>query len=112
MARIGLLMLNKGKWENEQVVSSDWITESTSPQISVGEEFGDGSYGYMWWSMDGEAFESTGLSRTSFSAQGNWSQLIIIDPVKEIVIVHRAYKKKIDVDKLLTLFTKIMNAVV
>ena len=49
MARIGLLMLNNGKWGNEQIVPLEWITESTSPQISVGEEFSNGSYGYMWW---------------------------------------------------------------
>jgi len=110
MARIGLLMLNKGKWENEQVVPLEWAIESTSPQVSVGEEFGNGSYGYMWWMMDNDEFESTGLSRLSFSAQGNWSQLIIIDPVNEIVIVHRAFKRKIDANKLLVLLKKIVSA--
>ena len=46
MAKIGHLVLNDGKWENEQVVPSTWVQKSTRPQV-VESEFYD--YGYHWW---------------------------------------------------------------
>lgn len=31
MARIGLLMLNKGKWQDEQIIAADWVNEMVKP---------------------------------------------------------------------------------
>ena len=30
-ARFGLLFLNQGKWEGEQIISPEWIKEATTP---------------------------------------------------------------------------------
>ncbi|MEJ2103700.1 MAG: serine hydrolase [Ignavibacteriaceae bacterium] len=46
MAKIGLLVLNEGKWHNEQVVSKQWIRESTKPLVQESKFF---NYGYQWW---------------------------------------------------------------
>jgi len=46
LAKIGLLVLNDGKWQNKQLVSEEWICESTKPRVPQ-SEFSD--YGYQWW---------------------------------------------------------------
>ena len=46
MAKIGLLVLNDGKWLDKQIVSKEWIRESTKPQVKESNYF---DYGYQWW---------------------------------------------------------------
>ena len=47
MAKIGQLILNKGKWNGQQVVSEDWVEESTSRITKITGM----DYGYLWWSV-------------------------------------------------------------
>lgn len=46
MAKIGMLVLQNGSWNGEQIVPKEWIAESTKPH-TVESEFFD--YGYQWW---------------------------------------------------------------
>jgi CubicO group peptidase (beta-lactamase class C family) len=46
MAKIGLLALNNGKWNNEQIVPEEWIKVSTKLHVAESEYF---NYGYQWW---------------------------------------------------------------
>ncbi len=46
MAKIGLLVMNNGKWQDNQIVSQEWILESTQPRVHESEFF---DYGYQWW---------------------------------------------------------------
>jgi CubicO group peptidase (beta-lactamase class C family) len=41
MARFGLLYLNRGIWNNNQIISKSWIDESTAMNPN--------NYGYLWW---------------------------------------------------------------
>src|SRR5262245_49122721 len=49
MARFGLMMLRRGKWESRQIVTDFWVMESTRSSQSLNE-----SYGYLWW-LNGKA---------------------------------------------------------
>ncbi|MBM3296264.1 MAG: serine hydrolase, partial [Candidatus Aminicenantes bacterium] len=49
MARIGLLWLNKGRWEDKQVVSAEWVEASVKRQVKTGR---NDDYGYGWWITD------------------------------------------------------------
>ena len=42
-ARFGLLFLRKGRWNDRQIVSADWVKQATT-RGPVGP-----SYGYLWW---------------------------------------------------------------
>lgn len=75
MAKIGLLYLNKGEWENKQIISAEWIEESTQPNI-VGRWNGE-DYGYQWWINPGGYY----------SALGNLGQAIYVVPGKNLVAV-------------------------
>jgi CubicO group peptidase (beta-lactamase class C family) len=81
MIKLGKLVLNKGKWNNEQIVSEDWIDESTEFQISTNEIIPYGSsYGYYWWRARANNYDF-------FYANGHGGQFILIAPAVEVVIV-------------------------
>ncbi len=46
MAKIGLLVLQNGSWNGEQIVPKEWIAKSTKPYVAESEFF---DYGYQWW---------------------------------------------------------------
>ena len=48
MAKIGLMILNGGKWGGQRVVSQKWVTESTEAHVTGNLISGSG-YGYQWW---------------------------------------------------------------
>lgn len=100
MARIGLLMLRKGKWNDQQVIPEKWVNEVITQRTSYQEaqksvpllkEDGlDLGYGYMWWLI-----ENTNDYRlkNAYSAQGALGQNITVYPEIDVVL---AYKTKSD----------------
>jgi CubicO group peptidase (beta-lactamase class C family) len=81
LARFGLLYLNNGVWQGEQVIPEDWISESTSKQIATKE---DGDYGYFWWIED---YNYKNKIVKGFEASGNGGNKIIVIPELDIVII-------------------------
>ncbi|WKV13153.1 serine hydrolase domain-containing protein [Marivirga harenae] len=51
-ARIGQLVLNKGKWDEEQVVPSEYIEMATQPAQLMNAKETVPHYGYQWWILD------------------------------------------------------------
>ena len=45
-ARLGLLALHHGMWDGKQIVSADWISQSTTPSQTLNTW-----YGLLWWIM-------------------------------------------------------------
>jgi len=81
MAKIGLLMLNRGMWKGERLLSGEWIDKSTTKQ---GDMPGGVDYGYLWqcgWSYIGD--EKT----KAYWASGNGGQYIIVLPGHGMVVV-------------------------
>jgi hypothetical protein len=79
-ARFGQMMLDGGRINGHQIVSPDWIRESTRQRSAT--DPGSGGYGYHWWTMpDGHAYAAIGL-------QG---QFIYVDPATRTVIVKFSY---------------------
>jgi hypothetical protein len=90
MSKIGLLMLNKGKYGKEQIISKQWIKKITSlvtPYEEVMDTFTDGlnGYGYMWWVYDTKNKNDPFYG--SYSAQGVDEESITIIPKLNIIIV-------------------------
>lgn len=46
LAKVGQMVLDKGRWQGKQVVSEKWIADSIAPQINGQSPF---FYGYQWW---------------------------------------------------------------
>ena len=90
MAKIGYLMLRNGRWENQQIVSADWVRESTSHAVKNPRTFAGRrvDYGYLWWllSLNGEA---GGHDRNAdiYAAAGAQGQWIFVIPKYDMVVV-------------------------
>ena len=86
LARFGLLFLQKGKWDDKQIISEEWIEESTTSYSDAGE---NGGYGYMWWiAVNGVHFPYNVLNG-AYSARGQDGHILLIIPDYNLVIVHR-----------------------
>lgn len=72
MARIGQVMLDKGRWNGQQVVPQEWVAESVIIQANSRD------YGFYWYPLDDEE---------SFKAAGQGGQLIWVHPSKQLVVV-------------------------
>lgn len=89
MAKIGYLVLRRGRWGNQQVVSEDWLAESLQHSVTSVRTFAGRpvDYGYLWWllHLDGEGIEGPDADvYTAAGAQGQW---IFIIPKYDMVVV-------------------------
>ncbi|MEM7551422.1 MAG: serine hydrolase [Bacteroidota bacterium] len=99
-ARFGLLFARNGKWEGEQIISSEWIT--MAKQSSKANE----SYGYMWWLNKGKRkWEQVG-DESIFYAAGFGGNFIIVDQKNDLVIVTRW----LEPSKIGEMVSKVMKA--
>lgn len=49
-AKLGQIVLSRGQWNGQQIVSADWIAQSTTPRFqAIGYFGGTLFYGYQWW---------------------------------------------------------------
>lgn len=83
-ARFGLLCMNNGKWKKQQLISSSWLEEATTPSKP------NSSYGFMWWlNGKGKTDRMNNLSKNGYYAAGFGGNYIIIEPQEQLVIVFR-----------------------
>ena len=92
MAKIGLLCLNKGLYNEKQIVSSEWIKESTKVRYKCDENFQNMGYGYMWWIIDEK--------KNIYAAIGNSGNVIYVNPTENIVITVAATFKPTVFDRI------------
>lgn len=94
MARFGILALNNGKWNNEQILNEAYFKESTSSSQNINP-----SYGYLWW-LNGKSnymvpgaqtvFQGALVSNAPadmFAAMGAEDQRIYVIPSKNMVVI-------------------------
>ena len=92
MAKIGVLCLNKGIYNNKQIVSSSWIEEMTTPKNVDSPYFRGMKYGYLWWIID----ENKGI----YAAIGNSGNVIYVNPNDNIVVSIASYFKPTVFDRV------------
>ena len=79
MVKLGELYVNGGNWNGRQIVSQEWVRESTALQVTE-EQQADGPYGFFWWL--GKLNEHPG-----FAASGVFGQKIYCFPDLDLVVV-------------------------
>jgi CubicO group peptidase (beta-lactamase class C family) len=83
-ARFGLLFLNQGKWEDKQLLSTEWINKAIKPSPA------QANYGYMWWlNKKGTDRYWEGVPESVYYAAGFGGNFIVIVPEEELVLVVR-----------------------
>lgn len=76
LVKIGCLLLNKGRWQGEQLIPESWLQVSMQKHAQVG----DAGYGFAWWLPSGE-------EEQWFAGVGNGGQRLHVDPQLELVVV-------------------------
>jgi CubicO group peptidase (beta-lactamase class C family) len=85
LARVGQLVLARGKWEGRTIVPAAWLDASFTPAATVR----DGqSYGYLWRVGEIAYPSKTGIRGEHYvMGIGNGGQLLAIVPARELVVV-------------------------
>jgi CubicO group peptidase (beta-lactamase class C family) len=107
LARVGLLMLRRGRWGDRQVVPAEWcrmITTLVTPfdrvnpaALSNRAQFDRWGYGVMWWVWEepmGPGGATIGPLAGAYTAWGAGGQYLTVIPSADMVISH-----KVDIDK-------------
>lgn len=94
MARFGLLMLNQGLWDNQQIINAAYCNTATQPAQDINK-----AYGYLWW-INGESSYHLPQSQLEFPgsiipsgpadmfmALGKNDQKIYVIPSRKMVII-------------------------
>lgn len=82
LAAIGQLILDGGRANGQQVISSGWIAAMTSPHATVDEERGD--YGYLTWLP---TYRAEGRSYKTMAMLGAGGSRTVIIPELRLVAV-------------------------
>ncbi|MCR5067506.1 MAG: beta-lactamase family protein [Erysipelotrichaceae bacterium] len=92
MARIGLVCLNEGSYNDHQIVSANWIREMTEPRTVESPYFRGMDYGYLWWIIDHK--------KDIYAAIGNSGNVIYVNPYRNIVVAVASYFKPTIFDRV------------
>ena len=92
LSKIGQMSLNKGIYNNKQIVSSKWIEQMTTPYIKCDEKFAFMQYGYLWWIIDEK--------KNIYSAIGDSGNVIYVNTEKNIVIAVTSTFKPLVFDRV------------
>ena len=93
MARLGQVMLQKGKWDGKQIIPEEWVNKTTTVVTPVekmnpaGMRSGEFGYAYMWWIWDGP--KAKGAFEGAYSARGAYGQYITVLPKLNMVVAHK-----------------------
>lgn len=79
-AKFGLLYLNKGEWNGEQLFDASWVDYITTPTA-----FSKGTYGaHFWLNAEGKYPD---VPKDLYSANGYQGQYVFVIPSKDLVVV-------------------------
>ena len=88
LLKIGMLLLGKGLWNGQRIVSADWIQTSFTPAISTPDGLG---YGRLWFVGDAPA-PAFDAPRAWYAGFGNGGQRLWLMPDADIAAVIYAGK--------------------
>ena len=97
MIKWGILANNKGIWQGERLIPSDFMDRATSKIVDQSEEYDEPNrgvsgtaYGYLWWQAD---LSSGGTSYLSKAARGGSGQNIIVIEALDLVVVTTTHRE-------------------
>lgn len=85
-ARIGKLFLNKGKWNDKQLISEAYVNAAISPAPISDGNSPNKVYGYQWWLTDYNGIEI-------FYARGILGQYIFVVPSLQLIFVRLGHER-------------------
>jgi CubicO group peptidase (beta-lactamase class C family) len=83
LAKIGYLIINDGKWDNEQIISNSWIKKSIEPNDGFFEQI---KYGYQWLIPSHENGQAKIIA-----GNGYGEQYVMMSPEHDLLIVFNGW---------------------
>jgi CubicO group peptidase (beta-lactamase class C family) len=83
LLKLGQMVLNSGRWKEEQVISESWIQESTALHLQIAESDNAIGYGYQWWIGE---FRAGDNRHETVYASGHGGQFLWIVPELDLVV--------------------------
>ena len=90
-AKFGLLYLNKGNWNGEQLFDAEWVDYISKPTAHSG-----GDYGAHFWLNAGGKYPD--VPKDMYSANGYQGQRVFIIPSKDLVVVRTGLAEEPEFD--------------
>lgn len=82
LAKIGVLILNNGNWNGQQLVSADYVKQACAPLINTESDTESGmAYGYCMWNTSWQGVGNVSMAR------GQYGQSVMIFPEQDLVVV-------------------------
>lgn len=82
-ARFGLLTLRKGKWQNQQILSENWIKQARTPSTTRK------TYGFMNYFLNTDQELYPSAPPTAFAHIGAGTNMVYVDEQHDLIIVAR-----------------------
>lgn len=99
-ARVGLLVLRRGRWRERQLIPEAWIDEMLTPSEQ------NPQYGYLWWLNPGRKLYDAAPDGSVFAMGGGY-HLVWLDAGLDLVMVARW----IDRDHCNALIARVLDGV-
>jgi len=84
LGRLGLLYLNGGMWDDERLISEEWIKFVRTPAPATATR--GNQYGGQWWLVPDNVDY---VPKDAYSTAGNRGQYVVVVPSHDLVIVRR-----------------------
>jgi CubicO group peptidase (beta-lactamase class C family) len=82
-ARFGYLTLRRGRWNDRQILSEEWIRLATTPTpVQTG-------YGFMNFFLNADRAFLPSAPASAFAHMGNGTNMVYVDPENDLVVVAR-----------------------
>ncbi len=87
-ARLGQLLLDDGRWEDQQVYPSGFLDLATTPAVATGEGHGYGAQTWLFGDpVGGECKDTPGVPADTVAMEGHWGQEVVVVPSRRAVVV-------------------------
>lgn len=112
-AKFGRLLLNDGRFQDRQVVSSTWVEQATQPEDKPTDYYHNDPffvsqghyYKYFWWGSRRPG------GKNDFYGVGNKGQYIYVSPQKHLIIVRNGIDFSLPSIRWVSLYYQIADAV-
>jgi len=93
LARVGLLMVRDGRWQDRQLLPKDWVAFNREPFAGYKAGQDEAVPGGHWWlnrAIAGAPSPWPAAPPDTFAALGHWGQALYVIPSQKLVIVRYA----------------------
>jgi len=84
LLKIGMLFLNKGKYDHTQVIPENWVKQSISTVLLRDSDTKNNGYGYLFWTETDSVYQK---AHYIVSARGNGGERLFIDAKSKLIVV-------------------------